>query len=108
MTVGYAPAGTGTDIDIRGRRPPARIVPLPFYRRGKASPPRPRRRSRHPRPARPRPYRPAAVLSASEAFTSRGPEPSALMPMYPSDYRYSTDHEWIGGLGRGGPGGHPP
>ncbi len=24
------------------------------------------------------------------------------MPMYPSDYRYSTDHEWIGVSGRRG------
>ena len=39
VPVGYAAAGTGVDIDIRGRRARARIVPLPFYRRAKPSRP---------------------------------------------------------------------
>ena len=30
-----AVAGTGIEIDVRGRRIPARIVPMPFYKRAK-------------------------------------------------------------------------
>ena len=30
----HAAVGTAVEIDVRGRRIPAEIVPLPFYKRG--------------------------------------------------------------------------
>ena len=35
VPIGYAGAGTPLEIDIRGRRARARVVPLPFYRRAR-------------------------------------------------------------------------
>ena len=35
LPVAHAEAGTGFEIDVRGRRAAARVVPLPFYKRPK-------------------------------------------------------------------------
>ena len=43
LAMGYLPPecsepGTAVEVDIRGKRTPARVVPLPFYRRGESRP----------------------------------------------------------------------
>ena len=35
VPIEQSPTGTGIDIDIRGRIAEARVVPMPFYKRGK-------------------------------------------------------------------------
>ena len=67
VPVSLSAPGTQIDIDIRGRATRAQVVPLPFY-------------SRSP-------------------FGSRAPDPGtrpvgASMP-YPTDLKYTKDHEWI-------------
>ena len=61
-----AAAGTELDIDIRGRVTKAVVVKLPFYKRGSAS------------------LEPGA----------RSLEPDHMS--YPTDLRYTKDHEWVG------------
>ena len=36
LPVEHAADGTGLEIDIRGRLVPARVVPMPFYKRARA------------------------------------------------------------------------
>ena len=63
-------------------------------------------RDRRPRPARARPGRAAAVLQASaipdNVITQRSAEPSGPRDtrMYPADFKYTKDHEWVKLVGR--------
>ena len=64
-------AGTEFEIDVRGRRVRAQVVPLPFYKRQRD------------------------VDNVHTARRSAEPSGPRDTTMYPADLKYTKDHEWV-------------
>ena len=87
--------GTTVKVEIRGQGVKAQVVPTPFYKRPEevVAPPSRRLSGGRPRPPR-RGQEALGTAGKMPALQAKSQEPKADMP-YPTDRKYTKEHEWI-------------